>query len=1062
MHPDRWREIRAAFDELIDLTPSGQARRLAVLHDADPDLRRGVEALLRADAEADSRLAGVTLALVPPTHPLPVDGRVADILGLTGQTVSHFRLIEPLGAGGMGVVYAAEDLRLGRTVALKLPLPAHRLDSSVKARFLQEARSIGALDHPSLCSVYEAGESEDGLLYLAMALYRGETLKARVSREGALPVAEAIGIARQVVQGLATAHEAGIVHRDLKPANVMLPLAGGVKILDFGLAKVRDLSLTGSGMRLGTASYMSPEQIRGDSVDGRADLWSLGVVLYEMLTGRPPFRGEHEVSVAHAILHQEPLRPSALRAEIPPTLEDVVLSLLEKRAARRPASAQAVDAELVAVELGRSRRRGAAVRRWLRARSHQTAVAVVALAGAGLAAYRGLRPEAGEFEPNLLAVAPFEVPDSSLRFWREGLVDILSLDLDGAGPLRTVPQTVVLQRWSGRIDRASAAELARRTGAELVVFGHLMRRGGDSIGLRVSVLDRSRDAIETGVEVVGEERRMGELADSLGVRILRALGRTRAISGHRHQSIGARSMPALKEFLGGEQLYRRGHYDSAFVRYDRALAEDSTFVLALRRLARVQGWRSAAAAPVPHPLEYIQRAVTLNRGLSPRDSALLTADSLGLAARTAGTAEELVANLYGQVRTLEELTERYPDDPEIWYLLGDLRMHGAPPLGGTPGPALAAFERSIALDSGFTPAYEHVVELAVQLGQMERAADYARAYPAISADALDAESFRLVEMIFHAGTVQGAPVAGILQAASAATLMAVGREHLRWYPDSAEAAVAVLREVATGDHDVSDAVPPVADTLMWRQHLASALAFRGRLRAAASEHGRLLTDPAASRFSATNDPFDDLALLGLVDDSQARRAYGHALDPEADWGGGGVSAPPRYLRGLRWWLARGDTVSIAGFGRRATAEAGAGKSPRAVLRGRYFGQVAAAYQALARGDSADAERMLGAIPDTLCLVGACFGEKLALARLLAARGEDRAAAELLDAWINVGSALPSAVFAVLERGKIAERLGDRAGARQRYRFVTKAWREPDPELRPYVAAARAGLERVGR
>src|SRR5262249_2215777 len=215
-----------------------------------------------------------------------------DYLGLAGRTISHFRVLEPLGAGGMGVVYRAEDTRLGRVVALKFLLPQPTADGVAKARFLREARSAAALDHPNLCTLHEAGETEDGRLFLAMALYPGETLKARLERDRPLPVQTVLDIARQVAHGLRCAHSAGIVHRDLKPGNVMLLPDGTVKILDFGLARARDHSLSTTSVRLGTVPYMSPEQIRGANLDGRADLWALGVVLYEMLTGRKPFHGD--------------------------------------------------------------------------------------------------------------------------------------------------------------------------------------------------------------------------------------------------------------------------------------------------------------------------------------------------------------------------------------------------------------------------------------------------------------------------------------------------------------------------------------------------------------------------------------------------------------------------------------------------------------------------------------------------------------------------------------------------------------------------------------------------
>jgi serine/threonine protein kinase len=344
MDPQRWRTVRAVFDELVELEPERRAARLAVLRISDPQLCEAVESLLAADAASSGGLGGAGLPARGDQEGLPPDP-----LGLAGRTLSHFRVQEPLEAGGMGVVYRAEDTRLGRAVALKFLLPHHVLDPSAKQRFLQEAWTAGALDHPNLCTIYEVGESEDGRLFLAMPLYPGETLKARLERDGALPVAEALAIARQIAQGLACAHAAGIVHRDLKPGNVMLLPDGTVKILDFGVAKVRDLELTRSGGRLGTVSYMAPEQVRGETVDARADLWALGVVLYEMLTGRRPFLGEHETAIAHAIVNAEPDPPSALRPELPPAVEELVLTALRRDPASRHAGAPQLLEELLAI-----------------------------------------------------------------------------------------------------------------------------------------------------------------------------------------------------------------------------------------------------------------------------------------------------------------------------------------------------------------------------------------------------------------------------------------------------------------------------------------------------------------------------------------------------------------------------------------------------------------------------------------------------------------------------------------------------------------------------------------
>ena len=210
---------------------------------------------------------------------------------MIGKAVSHYRITRELGAGGMGVVYEAVDTKLDRTVALKFLPPESTRDPDAKARFVHEAKAASAIDHPNVCNIYEIDETEDGQLFLAMACYEGETLKDRIAR-GPLPIDEALDITRQVAEGLTEAHAREIVHRDIKPANIFITDDGLVKILDFGLAKLAGQTLlTKTGTTLGTAIYMSPEQARGDVTDHRTDLWCLGVVMYEMVTGQVPFQG---------------------------------------------------------------------------------------------------------------------------------------------------------------------------------------------------------------------------------------------------------------------------------------------------------------------------------------------------------------------------------------------------------------------------------------------------------------------------------------------------------------------------------------------------------------------------------------------------------------------------------------------------------------------------------------------------------------------------------------------------------------------------------------------------
>jgi dienelactone hydrolase/tRNA A-37 threonylcarbamoyl transferase component Bud32 len=259
---------------------------------------------------------------------------------MIGETISHYRIVELLGAGGMGVVYKAEDSRLKRAVALKfLPFELTR-DRDAKERLVHEAQAASALDHPNICTIHEIDETADGRLFLAMAYYDGETLKERLAR-GPLPVGEALGVAAQVARGVAAAHDAQIIHRDIKSANIILTRRGEVKLLDFGLAKLSgQTALTRTGTTVGTMAYMAPEQIAGVEADQRSDVWAIGVVLYEMLTGRLPFKGDNDAAVLNAILNATPRPVREERPEIPIEIERVVMRALEKEPKARFESAR--------------------------------------------------------------------------------------------------------------------------------------------------------------------------------------------------------------------------------------------------------------------------------------------------------------------------------------------------------------------------------------------------------------------------------------------------------------------------------------------------------------------------------------------------------------------------------------------------------------------------------------------------------------------------------------------------------------------------------------------------
>ena len=268
---------------------------------------------------------------------------------MVGRTISHYRITAKLGEGGMGVVYRAEDTRLGRDVALKFLPPEWTRDPDAKTRFVHEARAAAALNHPNICTIYEVDEV-DGQTFIAMDLVEGESLKDRIER-GPLKMTDALSLGIQIAEGLAAAHAKEVVHRDIKPGNVMVTRDGRARIMDFGLAKVRGQTrLTKTGSTTGTAAYMSPEQSLAEDVDHRTDIWSFGVLLYEMVTGQRPFRGDYDQAVVHAILNTEPEPMTGLRTGVPMELERVATKAMAKRLDERYQHMDDVLADLRALK----------------------------------------------------------------------------------------------------------------------------------------------------------------------------------------------------------------------------------------------------------------------------------------------------------------------------------------------------------------------------------------------------------------------------------------------------------------------------------------------------------------------------------------------------------------------------------------------------------------------------------------------------------------------------------------------------------------------------------------
>ena len=468
---ERAEQIRRLFDELVEAGPEERVRRLGEVEDAA--LRREVEALLRAFDRADDVLRG----LDEPT--------VAQAAGdaFAGTEVSHYHVLERLGGGGMGVVYKARDTKLDRTVALKFLPPYLSTDADAKARFIHEAKAASALDHPHIGTIYEIDETADGRLFIAMAYYPGETLKQKVAR-GPVPAAEAQGYAEQMAEGLAAAHAAGIVHRDVKPANVLVTERGRVKVVDFGLAKVAGTELTRGGAALGTVAYMSPEQTRGEAVDARTDLWSLGVVLYELLTGARPFGGENDRTLIHAIRHDAPVPVAQHGVELPPGLEAMVQRCLAKDPGERYQTAQEVLADLQAEREGGDIVR----RRTSRGRRAVTfGVAALVLMLAVVLGSAWLNGRAATDVIDSIAVLPLAnlSGDPARAYFADGMTEELIAALGQIEALRVISRTSAMRY---KETTKPLPQIAEELGVKAIVEGSVTQEG-DEVRIQVRLID---------------------------------------------------------------------------------------------------------------------------------------------------------------------------------------------------------------------------------------------------------------------------------------------------------------------------------------------------------------------------------------------------------------------------------------------------------------------------------------------------------------------------------------------------------------------------------------------
>ncbi len=644
----------------------------------------------------------------------------------TGTTFAHrYQIIEELGKGGMGRVYKVFDTEVKEKLALKLLNPEIAFDSDTIERFRSELRLARGVSHRHICRMFDLGrEEETGAYYITMEYVPGENLKSLIHRIGALPAAKAAAIARQVTEGLAEAHRLGIIHRDLKPQNIMIDREGGARIMDFGIARsIKSKGITGAGVIVGTPEYMSPEQVDGKDVDARSDIYALGVVLFEMLTGRLPFTGETPLSVAVKHKTESPPDPRTFNPQVPESLARIVARCLAKNPESRYPGADGLRLDLAGVEES------------LPASSHSIAtpklhtskeitlhlpskrvwipIAAVLLALLAFALWQ-IIPNS-ESARRTVAVLGFQnqTGDPSLDYLRETIPNLLITSLEQSKHLRVASWQRLrdLLRQSGRdnlalFDEEAAIEACRKGGIEAVVVG-FYSKAGETFVSDIKVLDAGTREVLKSASARGEGLNsvLRSHIDALSRDISRGIGRP-ALKVEaplpKISDLTTSSLEAYQYFLRGREDCNNTMASDAKKFLEKAVALDPEFAIAYLYLAQAE-YQLA---------DFYARDEALKKAMAYADRAT-EKERLFIQAEYASTIER---NREKKRVLLLELSKKYPGEKHAFYGLG-VQAYGLERYS----EAVSWLEKAIALDPGFGPAFNMLGYSFARSGQFEKA-----------------------------------------------------------------------------------------------------------------------------------------------------------------------------------------------------------------------------------------------------------------------------------------------------------------------------------------------------